>query len=216
MQPVSSMPSHRACHPLPKLPRGFTLIELLVVIVIMGVILGMATLSMGVLGRDNEVEEQARRLYAVISQVREEGELQGRDIGVLVERDGYQFMRYQYATQSWQPMVDDDLLKYRAFPAGVQARMWVDDREIILKSHEQNRSKQRPSFSSSSSSSSSSPGPGLTDKTHSNPQVPQIALLSSGDLSPFRLRIEREGSAFGWRVVGKPDNTLDVEIDRDE
>ena len=77
--------------------RGFTLIELLVVVVIIGIVLATVSLSLGVLGRDNEVEDQTKRLYGVLTEVREEAELQGRDLGLLVETDGYLFMRYDYA-----------------------------------------------------------------------------------------------------------------------
>jgi hypothetical protein len=41
--------------------------------------------------------------------------------------------------------------------------------------------------------------------------VPQIAILSSGDLAPFDLRLARDGVEFSWRVVGKADNTLDID-----
>lgn len=189
---------------------GFTLIELLVVLVIIGIILSIATLSIGVLGRDNQIEEQARRLDAVISQVHEESELQGRDIGVFVERDGYLFMRYDYSAQSWQEMGDDDpLVAYRELPAGLQTRLWLDGREVILKTHTENERLAQSQSSSSSSSSSSVAS--LTD-TSKNLRTPQIFLLSSGDVSPFELRIEREGSSFSWRLIGKADNTVTVEV----
>ncbi|RPH54665.1 MAG: prepilin-type N-terminal cleavage/methylation domain-containing protein, partial [Lysobacterales bacterium] len=45
--------------------RGFTLLEILVVVVIIGVIVSAATLAIGVLGGDREVEDQTRRFWAV-------------------------------------------------------------------------------------------------------------------------------------------------------
>ena len=51
---------------------GFTLLEILVVIVIIGVMVTMATLSIGLLGADREVEEETRRFWAVLRQARAE------------------------------------------------------------------------------------------------------------------------------------------------
>jgi general secretion pathway protein H len=192
--------------------RGFTLIELLVVIVIVGIIVTMATLSMGVLGRDSQIEDQAKRLYAVLTQAREEAELQGRDFGVLIERDGYLFMRYDHTLNRWLTLDYDDLLAYRALPEGLQFQLWLDGREVILKTHDENQpllSRANASSSASSSSSSSSiTGPTSTKGTDIRPQ---IAVLSTGDILPFELRLTRDGNPFNWHVVGNADNTLTVE-----
>jgi general secretion pathway protein H len=189
---------------------GFTLIELLVVMVIIGVIVSVASLSIGVLGRDNEVEDQTRRLYAVLTQVREESELQGRDLGLLVERNGYLFMRYDYASQHWQVLSNDELTAYRELPEGLQFRLWLEGREVILNSHDQNQALLARSSSSSSSSSASAVS-AANAVTVKDDVVPQIAILSSGDLAPFDLRLARDGVEFSWRVVGKADNTLDID-----
>jgi len=188
---------------------GFTLLELLVVIVIIGIIISVASVSVNVLGRDNEIEDQAKRLNAVISQAREEAEMQARDTGLYIERDGYLFMRYNYPTHTWNEIQDDELLKRRELPAGLQNRLWLEGREVILKTHAETMKdvKQSASESHSDSSSDSSEGNVVKD-----PRIPQIAILSSGDLSPFELRIEREGTDFSWHLVGKPDNSLTVEI----
>jgi general secretion pathway protein H len=186
---------------------GFTLIELLVVIVIIGIILSVATLSIGVLGRDNESEDQAKRLNAVLGEVREEAELQGKDLGLLIERDGYLFMRFNYSSNTWQELTGDDLTDYRKLPDGLQMRLWLEGREVIVKSHNEN---QLLLAQSSSSASSQSAVNGPLDNAAVNTVVPQIALLSSGDLSPFELRIQREGSDFAWKLTGKADSTVDI------
>jgi general secretion pathway protein H len=198
---------------------GFTLIELLVVIVIIGIILSVATLSMGVLGRDNDIEDQAKRLKAVIEQVKEESELQGRDVGLLIEKDGYLFMRYDYATQHWQFMNNDDMTDYRQLPAGLQIRLWLEDREIIVNTHQENQELLSRSSSSSSSSQSSTADIGYQSNMASNTSsstmkddvMPQIMILSSGDISPFELSISRDQSDFSWRLIGSDDSTLTLD-----
>jgi len=186
---------------------GFTLLELLVVIVIIGIIISVASVSVNVLGRDNEIEDQAKRLNAVISQAREEAEMQARDTGLYIERDGYLFMRYNYPARTWLEIEDDELLKRRELPAGLQNRLWLEGREVILKTHAESMKDVKQSAAEASSSSDSSQSNVVKD-----PRVPQVAILSSGDLSPFELRMEREGKDFSWHLVGKPDNSLTVEI----
>ena len=197
---------------------GFTLFELMVVIVIIGIVLTMAGLSMGVLGRDNEIEDQAKRLQAVLEQVREESELQGRDVGLLIEKDGYSFMRYDYPTRHWQMMNNDELTAYRKLPEGLKFRLWLESREVIIKSHEENKELLARSSSSSSSSSSNSSGTyRITASSNSGSSglkddlAPQIMLLSSGDISPFELRLSRDDSDFSWRLTGSAENTLSLD-----
>jgi general secretion pathway protein H len=185
---------------------GFTLIELLVVIVIVGIVLTMAGLSLGVLGRDSEIEDQAKRLQAVITQVREESELQGRDVGLLIERDGYFFMRYHYPSQQWQVMSNDDLTAYRKLPEGLQFRLWLEDREVVVNTHEQNKALLARSSSSSSSTGAVAMTSSLKDGV-----VPQVAILSSGEISPFELRLARDSTEFTWRLTGAADNTLTLD-----
>jgi len=197
--------------------RGFTLIELLVVIVIVGIIVTMATLSVGVLGRDNQIEDQAKRLYAVLSQAREEAELQGRDFGVLIERDGYLFMRYDHTLNRWLIMDNDELFAYRQLPEGLEFQLWMDGREVILKTHNDNlpllkRATSSTSSSSSSASSSSAMTGPLGSSSKNTEARPQIAVLSSGDILPFEMHLSRDGTDFNWQIVGHADNTLTVEM----
>jgi general secretion pathway protein H len=191
--------------------RGFTLIELLVVIVIVGIIVTMATLSVGVLGRDNQVEDQAKRLYAVLTQAKEEAELQGRDFGILIERDGYLFMRYDHALKQWHTLDNDELLAYRKLPEGLQFRLWLDGREVILKTHHDNQALLSSANSSSSSNSASGSAFNSPTSTTGTGVRPQVAVLSSGDILPFELRLARDNNEFNWQVVGHPDNTLTIE-----
>lgn len=204
---------HRAIHQ----HHGFTLIELLVVIVIIGIILAVATISIGVLGRDSEVEDQTRRLYAVLTQAREEAELQGRDLGLLIEQDGYLFMRYNYSSSQWQLFDNDELLAYRDLPEGLRFRLWLDSREVILKSHSDNQKSLNAASSSESSSASSSAatnaqrGPTSAVTGIDKSVRPQIAILSSGDIVPFELQVARDNNPYFWRLLGGADNSLNLE-----
>jgi general secretion pathway protein H len=176
-------------------PRGFTLVEILVVIIIIGVIIAVTTISVGVLGRDNQVEDQARRIAAVMTQAREEGDLQGRDIGILIEPDAYEFLYYDQRKQLWTDPIDDDMLERRKLPDGVHFRLWLESKEIILKAQKQAKD--------------------LSDEDLAK-RSPHILLLASGDLSPFELQIQREGGDTKWHVISQPDDTVAAEEVRDK
>ncbi|MEQ1582297.1 MAG: type II secretion system minor pseudopilin GspH [Steroidobacteraceae bacterium] len=170
-----------------RLPAGFTLIEILVVIVILGVVIAVATVSVGVLGRDREVEDQARRLWAVMTQGREEAELQGRDLGVFLDDTSYEFMMFDPKRSGWVVVEDDDLLARRELPEGLKMRLWLESREVVLK---QTRAPTKDELKK---------------------RAPQIVMLASGEVMPYRLEIAREGSDASWRVQSQPDNTIVVE-----
>jgi general secretion pathway protein H len=88
----------------------------LVVLVIIGIVTAMAVVSTGVLGADHQMDEEAQRLQAVLAQAREESMLDGRDVGLRVDRQGYDFLRYNGRVAAWEPVVDDALLRERELP----------------------------------------------------------------------------------------------------
>jgi general secretion pathway protein H len=174
--------------------RGFTLLEILVVLVIIGVIITMATLSIGVLGSDPQSEDEARRFWAVLRQAREEAELQAIDLAIFVGATDYEFLRFDTRRNQWQPMVDDKLYAQRTLPEGLRFRLWMEGREIVLK-------------------------PGLPDrskKDEGEKWPPQLTVLSSGDVVPFELQIERDGAPALWRMTSLADGDLRVEQRKDE
>ena len=173
---------------------GFTLLEILVVIVIIGVMVSMATLSIGLLGADRQSEEEARRVWAVIGQAREEAELQAIDLAIFVGATDYEFLRFDTRRNQWLPVVDDKLYAQRTLPEGLRFRLWMEGRELVLK-------------------------PGLPDRSkkgESEKWPPQLTVLSSGDVVPFELQIERDGAPAMWRMTSLADGDLRVERRKDE
>ena len=188
--PGTHLPASRfAQRPLRRDARGFTLLEILVVVIVIGVIVSAASLSVGVLGRDRESEDQMQRIWAVLRQAREETELQGLDLGMFVSATGYEFLRYDGREQRWVPIESDNLFASRGLPEGLRFRLWMETREIVLK-----------------------PGPvDRSDKDEDEKWLPQIFVLSSGDIVPFELQVERDSEPAIWRVLTLPDTDLRLE-----
>jgi general secretion pathway protein H len=172
-----------------KAAAAFTLVEILVVIVIIGVIVSAATLAVGVMGRDRQAEDEARRLWAVMQQAREEAELQTLDLSAFVSRNYYEFLRFEPRQDTWVPITDDRLYAPRQLPEGLTVRLWTDSREVVLKPTPPNRN----------------------DKDEHKKWAPQLTVLASGEIMPFELQIERDGAPAVWRVVALPDHDLRIE-----
>ena len=102
--------------------RGFTLIELLVVLVIVGIMLGLASVR---LAPDDEhtLATEMRRLAVLLEQARDEAVTRGEPIAFSVERAHYRFWRRGEA-DAWVPCGGDDLLRDREATAGVRLMDW--------------------------------------------------------------------------------------------
>lgn len=160
------------------------------VLVVVGVMVSLAVLSFGVLGRDRQAEDESRRFWTVLQQAREEGEMQVEDLGIFVSSTAYEYLRFDSRKDEWQPIEGDELFAQRELPEGLRFRLRLESREVVLK----------PNL----------PQRGDKDENKRNP--PHIMVLSSGDVSPFELEIERENQPALWRVTALADNNLRVEV----
>ena len=143
---------------------GFTLIEILVVVAIIAVVSVGVILSVSLTGRDRELEKESDRFLALFNYAREQAELQTREYGVLFDDTGYEFLAYDNRRQQWRSVSDDDALSARKLPDGLDLKLTVEARPVVLK---------RPADAK--------------DKT------PQVTIFSNGDLTSFEAILERDG-----------------------
>lgn len=160
--------------------RGFTLLEILVVLVIMAIGTAMAVFSTGILDPDRDVARETRRLHSLLEMAQEQAVFQGRTIGLEIEEQSYRFFLYDRRPDDdgnmislWVPMDDDEIFRQRALPEGIVVELFVDERNVQLP----------------------------VDDDDEAP-VPQIVLLSSGDISTFEIQLFRETSTSRYRLVG--------------
>ncbi|AYF87419.1 type II secretion system protein GspH [Pseudomonas sp. DY-1] len=139
---------------------GFTLIEVLVVMVVIACLAGLAVISSGVAGPARELNNEAERLAGLIGVLADEAVLDNREYGLRLERDRYQVYYYDESSSRWQPMSDGA----RQLPEWAELTFELDGEPLVL------------------------PAPAKDEKKAKDARpVPQLIILSSGELSPFRL-----------------------------
>lgn len=85
--------------------RGFTLLELVVVLMLVGIIFGLAAISITARPASNVLQKEATRLHELTQLAAETAIIYGDTIGMLVGRQEYGFV---VATEAgWQALPDD-------------------------------------------------------------------------------------------------------------
>lgn len=156
---------------------AFTLIELLVVIVIVGIVSAVALLSFGILGDDRNLQREARRLGSLIELANDEATMQGRDYGMEIMLSGYRFLEHDPLTEQWQEIFGDEALRPRQLEEQMEFELFIEDRRVLL---EQEAAETEADEDDED-----------TNRNLIDDYVPHVLILSSGDITPFELRIIR-------------------------
>ena len=176
---------------------GFTLIELLVVVVVIAVIVSIGVLSLGTLGDDRMLRREIYRIGSLLEVAQDEAVMQGRDFGLEIMRSGYRFVEYDLSTNQWGELLGDDTFRMRQLPDSVEFDLLLEDKRIVLE-------EDPAEFDDSDDN----------DRSLTESYAPHILIFSSGDLTPFELRILRP--VADQSLVLKSDLTGAIEIVTDE
>lgn len=158
---------------------GFTLLELLAVVVIIGVVLTFATLSLRGDRRADLLREEAERLLALTRLAQEEAVLRGEEIGLRVGPDRYEFLTY--ATDRWVALEEDAVLRAREVPPELTL-------ELEVEGYTSAGGRQGPPAGRAAG--------------------PDVVLWSSGEVTPFRAVMRVAGAEEGYTLDGTLDGAL--------
>jgi len=173
--------------------QGFTLLEIMIVVVIVGIMIAVAGLSVGSVA-DDGVDEEARRLGILIGLAADEANMQGRELGLRFFQHKYEFsVRNQAQNKDgqlvwiWTPLEDDDLLKPRDLGENITLELELEGDELQLD----------------------------YEPAEDEDYQPQIYVMSSGDIEPeFQVRVRPSFNSNG--LVLSVDALGRTEMTRDE
>jgi general secretion pathway protein H len=174
---------------------GFTLIEILVVVVIIGVITAGAMLSLSFTGPDRELHTEGDRLADLMNYAQEQGELQTRELGLYCTDHSYKFLAFDARRNLWVPIDDDDALRARTLPDAVRLQLDVEGRQVVLASPADEQKKKK--------------------KIAPQDLQPHVMIFSNGDLTSFRVTLEREGTDQTVTLVPNHQGKITVKVPKD-
>jgi general secretion pathway protein H len=144
--------------------QGFTLLEILVVITIIGILAGMATLSIG--GTDRrELQNEARRLQQLLSMATDEAAFNHQNLGFELDDQQYRFFRFDDDNDEWLALTDKPWQEHTLPPfAQLNLELEAEAGDLLSAETENN---QASSFNKK--------------------EQPALLILASGEITPFSL-----------------------------
>jgi len=173
---------------------GFTLIELLVVVVVIGIIVSIGLLSLGVLGDDRQLRREAFRIGSLLEVAQDEAVMQGREFGLEVMLTSYRFVEFDPYQQRWAEVPTEDVFRARELPEGLEFDLLLENKSILLEIDAEDLSD-------------------LDAQENANSRkefAPHILIFSSGDSTPFQLRIVDRAQDFTVILTGDLVGSVEV------
>jgi len=164
----------------------------MVVVLIIGLLAAGMVLSVGITGRDAALEKESQRAFALIKYAREKAELQTREFGLYCGEHDYQFLTYDPRKGIWREVEEDDSLRLRELPDGLKLRLVVEGREVVLRTADTAKKTEEQL------------------KKDEQARVPHLIIFSNGDLTPFRLTLERDDPARSVTIASNDEGAIEA------
>lgn len=152
---------------------GFTLIELLVVIVVIAIILSVSVFSMSIVRDDRELQREVYRIGSLLEVAQDEAVMQGREFGLEIMLNSYRFVEFDPFERIWVEVAEGDQFRFRQLAEDVEIELRLEDKFIELEFEAHDLSEEEDDNKSNSK----------------NDYAPHILIFSSGDSTPFELRL---------------------------
>ena len=190
--------------------KGFTLIEVMVVIALIGIIVTLVQFNFSGKRPDDMLKQESQRFAAIFEVASDYGMLNNIELGLVIKKDSYQFLGFDGV--KWAAIPDQDWLSIVEMPEGIELNLSLDDlpiEEPLLFDADTFKEKNEEDFSL------------LSDEEKEKQIIPQVYILSGGDISPFSvtfyfneeaiLLARDEVEDLAYRVTGIYSTPLTIE-----
>jgi general secretion pathway protein H len=191
--------------------RAFTLIEILVVLVIIAVVSAVAMLSLGIGGDDRRLQTEVRRLTTLIELANDEAAILGRDYGLELTDTGYRFVEFDPLLSMWYEILGDDILRPRKIPDDLEFELFIENRRVLLE--RELVELERPETDPENPDEEEEIERDENDRDLNNDYAPHILIMSSGDVSPFELRVLKPSTGTELMLVMSLTGELEIQTD---
>jgi len=162
--------------------KGFTLLELLVVIVLLGVVSSFAVLSLNITGLETELEQETKKIHALINLAKEEAIIQAQEIALVVGKQSYFFQYFDWNNKGWSPK-EDKIFRQRKIHEGLKIYLETETEKNIFKKEDDDEE-----------------------------ELNRVFFLSSGEQSKFIVKISiREKEQNYFQIIGEINGALKIE-----
>ena len=193
---------------------GFTLIEVMLVIVLVGLMVSVIQFSASGDKAEETLEMSSKRFAGVFNIAAEYGMLNNLELGLMIDKNGYQFLGYD--GEKWTDVSENLLFSRYELPEGVELVLQLDDLPI-----EEPQLFDTKVFNELQEANKD-PDDELDEDVDSESNIeekkliPQIYILSSGEITPFSLRFKIVENDFPepklhFKVTGLYTTPLTVE-----
>ena len=172
------------------------MIEMLVVVAIIGILAGVVQIAFSGGSNRQALTSSSEAAALRIELARAQALQRNREWGVLVRQDGYQFLEFDPQLETWQ-VQSNSVFEPVTVPAGVTLELESDG--FDHKALKAQLSAADPDDDSADSESAQDERPDPKQKRNSE-VIPDILLLSSGEVTPFLLRFVPAGEGTPWIV----------------
>jgi general secretion pathway protein H len=167
---------------------GFTLIEVMLVIVRVGLMASVIQFSASGDKTEETLEKSSKRCAGVFNLAAEYGMLNNIELGLMIDKKGYQFLGYD--GEKWTDVSENELFSRYELPEGLELVLQLDDlpieepqlfdTEVFNELQEDNKDLDEELSEDRDSD----------NNIEKKKLIPQIYMLSGGEITPFSLRFQ--------------------------
>lgn len=200
-----------------RLSQGFTLIEVLLVILLIGLLASAVVINFSGDSRDKKLETQTGKLQQLVQIASETAMLKQQELGLFIDNEGYRFMLFQ--DDKWHSIREPKSLQPRQFPPGYKISLeleglewnegnllsqveWQEEDDSLFEENSFDQREAEKLKQAATDGKTAAPklrtGIEIAPRQKGDPKLPQIYLLSSGEVTPFLLTVRDDTESPVW------------------